>query len=156
MNNVNIKKRIEEIRAVFIDKIVTAAEFGKDSYMFEIRHDDTTNLCEAIELLAEEYDLDTDYNRYKGRDFDELIVFIPEYFNITEEDEIMESKDKRDDIKHPLQPVEKDSRGTLRFKENKIVSRLLEVASKHGYDLNEIAKDNFKRRSTTICTVNWI
>ena len=54
-------------------------------------------------------------------------------------------EDKRDKIKHPLQPVETDDRGTLRFKENKIVSRLLEIASKHGYSLNEIAVDDFSK-----------
>lgn len=40
---------------------------------------------------------------------------------------------------HPIQPLAKDSHGTLRFKENKIVRDLLEVASKHGLSLNDIA-----------------
>lgn len=40
---------------------------------------------------------------------------------------------------HPLQPLAKDADGTLRFKKNKIVSDLLDVASKHGLSLNDIA-----------------
>lgn len=40
---------------------------------------------------------------------------------------------------HPIQPLAKDSNGTLRFKENKIVSDLLDLASKHGLSLNDIA-----------------
>lgn len=40
---------------------------------------------------------------------------------------------------HPIQPLTKDANGTLRFKENKIVSDLLDVASKHGLSLNDIA-----------------
>lgn len=41
---------------------------------------------------------------------------------------------------HPIQPLEKDSQGTLRFKENKIVSFLLD---KGPTDLNDIAIMNF-------------
>lgn len=44
---------------------------------------------------------------------------------------------------HPLQPVQLDERGVARFKPNKIVEGLLEVASAHGMDLNRIACMNF-------------
>lgn len=40
---------------------------------------------------------------------------------------------------HPIQPLAKDASGVLRFKENKIVSDLLDLASKHGLSLNDIA-----------------
>jgi hypothetical protein len=40
---------------------------------------------------------------------------------------------------HPMQPVEWDEHGVIRFKRNRIVERLLEVASAHGFDLNQIA-----------------
>ena len=40
---------------------------------------------------------------------------------------------------HPIQPIVKDGHGTVRFKENKIVSDLLDCASKHGLSLNDIA-----------------
>jgi hypothetical protein len=40
---------------------------------------------------------------------------------------------------HPIQPLAKDKSGVLRFKENKIVSDLLDLASKHGLSLNDIA-----------------
>jgi len=46
-------------------------------------------------------------------------------------------------MKHPLQPLEKDKHGTLRFKENKIVSALLESGQKNGFGLNEIARQDF-------------
>ena len=41
--------------------------------------------------------------------------------------------------KHPIQPLEKDSHGTLRFKENQIVTYLLEAGREHGVDLNHLA-----------------
>lgn len=44
--------------------------------------------------------------------------------------------------KHPLQPLQMVN-GVLRFKENKIVSKLLEVASAHGCGLNELARMDF-------------
>lgn len=39
-------------------------------------------------------------------------------------------------MKHPIQPLEEDSRGTLRFKGNAIVKHLLDNG---GIDLNQIA-----------------
>jgi hypothetical protein len=39
-------------------------------------------------------------------------------------------------MKHPIQPLELDDRGTLRFKENKIVRYLLDNG---GIDLNKLA-----------------
>lgn len=41
---------------------------------------------------------------------------------------------------HPMQPVELID-GIARFKQNKIVRRLLDVASEHGLSLNEIASE---------------
>jgi hypothetical protein len=46
-------------------------------------------------------------------------------------------------MKHPIQPLEKDAQGVLRFKENKIVSHLLEVARSVGCDLNRLACMDF-------------
>lgn len=40
--------------------------------------------------------------------------------------------------RHPMQPVIVADDGVVRFKENKIVRDLLELAGKHGMDLNEI------------------
>lgn len=44
---------------------------------------------------------------------------------------------------HPIQPLVKDGHGVLRFKENKIVSDLLDLASKHGLSLNDIALKDY-------------
>lgn len=44
---------------------------------------------------------------------------------------------------HPIQPTEVDSHGTLRFKRNAIVEHLLEVGSKHGASLNDLACMSF-------------
>lgn len=46
---------------------------------------------------------------------------------------------------HPLQPLMSDPSGTLRFKENRIVSHLLEVAGRNGCGLNELAMLEFSR-----------
>ncbi len=59
---------------------------------------------------------------------------------------------------HPIQPLEKDSHGTLRFKENKIVSHILDwCASKNGHvgytmdtrgpapDLNSLSAMDFSK-----------
>lgn len=44
--------------------------------------------------------------------------------------------------RHPIQPVERDKNGTLRFKGNAIVRFLLE----HGpFDMNDIARGDFTR-----------
>lgn len=40
--------------------------------------------------------------------------------------------------RHPMQPVVIAGDGCARFKENKIVRDLLELAIKHGMDLNQI------------------
>src|SRR5437868_1639832 len=44
---------------------------------------------------------------------------------------------------HPMQPFVTDLSGTLRFRENKIVSDLLDTASKHGLSLNDIARREY-------------
>lgn len=47
--------------------------------------------------------------------------------------------------KHPIQPIITDDRGVLRFKENRIVSDLLNFASDRGFGLNEIACRGYSR-----------
>lgn len=46
---------------------------------------------------------------------------------------------------HPMQPLGKDAYGVLRFKENRIVRDLLDVASNHGLSLNDIARGNYTK-----------
>jgi len=46
---------------------------------------------------------------------------------------------------HPVQPLVRDHLGVVRFKENKIVSHLLDWASSRGMSLNEIAMMDFDR-----------
>lgn len=53
-----------------------------------------------------------------------------------------EGKDKRDAMKHPIQPCADDGFGVLRFKENKIVRHLLDNG---GINLNDIACLPFSR-----------
>lgn len=47
--------------------------------------------------------------------------------------------------KHPIQPIVTDDKGVLRFKENHIISDLLDFASNHGFGLNEIARRSYSR-----------
>ena len=42
-------------------------------------------------------------------------------------------------MKHPIQPLEEDGEGVLRFKQNSIVQYLLNHGKGHGCGLNEIA-----------------
>lgn len=46
---------------------------------------------------------------------------------------------------HPIQPLVEDARGITRFKENKIVSDLLDKASEHGFDMNKIALGGYAK-----------
>lgn len=46
--------------------------------------------------------------------------------------------------KHPVQPVQFDLAGTLRFKKNHIVEHLLDFARAHGCGLNELAMMDFE------------
>lgn len=46
---------------------------------------------------------------------------------------------------HPMQPIIRDEDGTVRFKENKIVSFLLTFARGKGVGLNELAAMPFSR-----------
>jgi hypothetical protein len=47
---------------------------------------------------------------------------------------------------HPIQPLYKDKNGTIRFKENKIVRYLLDVATEKGVcDLNRLACMSFDK-----------
>lgn len=46
-------------------------------------------------------------------------------------------------MKNPIQPLALDEHGTLRFKENKIVRHLLDLASKHGCTINNLAAMDF-------------
>ena len=49
-------------------------------------------------------------------------------------------------MRHSIQPLERDKHGVIRFKENTIVSALLDAATKAGVmDLNKIAMMNFPR-----------
>ncbi|ROF70398.1 hypothetical protein BL144_00021030 [Klebsiella pneumoniae] len=43
----------------------------------------------------------------------------------------------------PMQPLVIDAYGTLRFKQNAIVRKLLDHSTAHGYGLNEIALDEY-------------
>ncbi|PTA95712.1 hypothetical protein C9415_10150 [Kluyvera sp. Nf5] len=43
----------------------------------------------------------------------------------------------------PMQPLEFDAMGTLRFKENAIVRKMLDYSREHGYGLNEMALEDF-------------
>lgn len=52
------------------------------------------------------------------------------------------NNDKRNHIKHPIQPLAQDEQGILRFKPNAIVSYLLDNG---GIDLNQIATLGFDR-----------
>ncbi|WP_343446508.1 hypothetical protein [Enterobacter hormaechei] len=45
--------------------------------------------------------------------------------------------------KLPMQPLVIDAHGTLRFKKNLIVRKLLDYATEHGYGLNEMAREEF-------------
>ena len=45
--------------------------------------------------------------------------------------------------KHPIQPLVIDGLGTIRFKENIMVRKLLDFATEHGYGLNEMACEDF-------------
>ena len=42
-------------------------------------------------------------------------------------------------MKHPNQPLILAEDGRVRFKKNKIVDKMLEFCTQHGYSLNEIA-----------------
>jgi hypothetical protein len=48
-------------------------------------------------------------------------------------------------MKHPIQPLEIDSGGVLRFKRNAIVDHVLDAAKRGGVDLNSIACGNFSQ-----------
>ncbi|HAG3179135.1 TPA: hypothetical protein G8Z49_004605 [Salmonella enterica] len=43
----------------------------------------------------------------------------------------------------PMQPLVIDVQGTLRFKENSIVRKLLDYSTERGYGLNEMALERF-------------
>ena len=47
---------------------------------------------------------------------------------------------------HPIQPLYKDTQGVIRFKENKIVRYLLDIATEKGVcDLNKLAYMDFNK-----------
>ncbi len=50
------------------------------------------------------------------------------------------SKDERDSLPHPHQPLGTDENGTLRFKQNKIVRFLIDMGP---FDMNKLAMMNF-------------
>lgn len=43
----------------------------------------------------------------------------------------------------PMQPIERDAMGVVRFRKNRIVDAILTCASRHGYGLGEIAMGDF-------------
>lgn len=45
-------------------------------------------------------------------------------------------------MRHPIQPLQLDDKGVLRFKENKIVCHLLDNG---GIDMNDLARKDFSR-----------
>lgn len=45
--------------------------------------------------------------------------------------------------KHPMQTIEFDAEGIIRFRQNKIVRDLLDHCQKHGLDLNQIATRDY-------------
>ena len=47
--------------------------------------------------------------------------------------------------RQPMQPVVVAADGTIRFKQNQIVSDMLELCQKHGLDLNEIAMRDYDK-----------
>lgn len=47
--------------------------------------------------------------------------------------------------RQPMQPVVKAADGSIRFKQNQIVNDMLELCSKHGLDLNEIAMRDYEK-----------
>lgn len=47
-------------------------------------------------------------------------------------------------LRNPMQPLYTDEHETIRFKDNKIVIRLLEYSREHGFGLNEIAQEREK------------
>ena len=72
------------------------------------------------------------------------IDFIKKHF----ENCIMKPKERKHKMKHPIQPLVEDGQGVVRFKENKIVSYLLDnTYTKEGksINLNDIARMNFDR-----------
>jgi hypothetical protein len=44
-----------------------------------------------------------------------------------------------------MQPVVKAADGTIRFKQNQIISDMLELCQKHGFGLNEIAMRDYEK-----------
>ncbi len=76
----------------------------------------------------------------------ELRAVINEAEEQDEEDEAEEevvapgpSKDQRDNLPHPTQPIALDEKGVERFKKNQIVRDLLNLAPVHGLDMNRMA-----------------
>ena len=51
------------------------------------------------------------------------------------------TKDSRDALPHPMQPVGLDNKNRPRFKENKIVRHMLDLLTDRGlFDLNQVAR----------------
>lgn len=58
--------------------------------------------------------------------------------------EVSAAKDDRP-VGHPMQPIEFDGKGVVRFRENRIVRHLLDFAKPRGCGLNEIARMEFSQ-----------
>lgn len=52
-------------------------------------------------------------------------------------------------MKHPMQPLVLDPNGVVRFQKNEIVRTLLDWSSKHGLDLNALARRRFSQADWT-------
>lgn len=46
-------------------------------------------------------------------------------------------------MKHPIQPLENDAQGVLRFKANRIVRDMLDFATPRGFSMNSIAAADY-------------
>lgn len=51
--------------------------------------------------------------------------------------------------RQPMQPVVMDSVGSVRFKENKIISDMLDFCQSHGFGLNEMAVRGYEKDDTS-------
>lgn len=53
----------------------------------------------------------------------------------------MKTNETNNKYKYKNQPLIRDFNNCIRFNENRIISKLVEIARRHGYDLSEIAKE---------------
>jgi hypothetical protein len=51
----------------------------------------------------------------------------------------------REEKKHPIQPLQKDEHGVMRFKQNQIICDILDLAESCNFGLNEISRVKYSR-----------